>query len=63
MKLNKDVCELIGYYINNYELLDWIDINKLDWSYLSSNEHIKAIELLKDNPKKICWSNLSENKR
>jgi hypothetical protein len=29
----------------NYELLDWIDINKLNWNWLSSNN---AIELLKD---------------
>ena len=36
-----------------YKLLDWIDINKLDWNNLSRNKY--AIELLKDNKDKIDW--------
>ena len=45
--------------IYNYELLDWIDINKLDWNNLSGNT--KAINLLKDNLDKVSWSYLSMN--
>ena len=42
-----------------YKLRDWIDINKLDWYYLSKNEN--AIELLKENLDKIDWDYLSSN--
>ena len=41
------------------KLLDWIDINKIDWDYLSENPN--AIELLKENQDKINWINLSKN--
>ena len=41
------------------ELLDWIDIEKLDWNYLSSDPN--AIELLEANPDKINWYYLSSN--
>ena len=40
-----------------YELLDWIPINKINWSYLSKNPN--AIELLKENEDKIDWYYLS----
>ena len=36
-----------------YKLLDWVDINKLDWKSLSLNPN--AIELLKENQDKINW--------
>ena len=42
-----------------YKLLDWIDIDKLDWDELSSNEN--AINLLEQNQDKIIWSSLSFN--
>ena len=42
-----------------YKLLDWIDINKLDWKYLSENPN--AIHLLEQNPNKINWFQLSKN--
>ena len=41
------------------KLLEWIDINKLNWLELSKNEN--AIELLKANPDKINWLKLSLN--
>ena len=41
------------------ELRDWIDINKLSFSYLSLNPN--AIELLKKNHDKINWDLLSYN--
>ena len=41
------------------KLLDWIDINKIDWNTLSLNEN--AIELLKKNKNKINWGLLSLN--
>ena len=37
-------------------LLDWIDVDKLDWSNLSKNIH--AIDLLKINIDKIDWIEL-----
>ena len=40
-------------------LIDWVDKNKIDWSYLSLNEN--AIQLLRENPDKICWLYLSRN--
>jgi hypothetical protein len=35
------------------ELLDWIDINKLDWDALSINPNAIAIDLLEKNIDKI----------
>ena len=40
-----------------YKLRDWIDINKIDWEYLSFNSN--AIELLKENQNKIKWKFIS----
>jgi len=63
MELNNDICEIISNYIYKpilkYELLDWIDINKLNWDLLSANP--KAIELLSKNQDKIKWHLLSSN--
>ena len=42
-----------------YKLLDWIDIQKLDWRNLSANPN--AIGLLEQNIDKIDWANLSLN--
>ena len=42
-----------------YKLKDWIPPEKLDWGWLSENPN--AIELLKNNPTKIVWMNLSAN--
>ena len=41
------------------DLLDWIDIENLNWDYLSQNPN--AIELLEANPDNIQWSQLSKN--
>ncbi len=43
-----------------YELLDWIDIKKLNWRGLSSNHN--AIDLLSKNVRRIRWHSLSFNK-
>ena len=40
-------------------LLNWIDKDKLDWNWISSN--VNAIELLKKNPEKINCYQLSRN--
>ena len=45
-----------------YKLLDWIDINKLDFFGLSLNEHDKAIELLEEYQDKIDWIGFTCNK-
>ncbi len=41
------------------KLLDWIDIDRLNWSILSAKPN--AIDLLKNNMDKIDWSRLSAN--
>jgi hypothetical protein len=41
------------------KLIDWVDINKIDWKHLSKNPN--AIELLKENKNKINWYCLSLN--
>ena len=46
-------------FIKKKTLIDWIDIEKLDWDMLSINPN--AIELLKENPNKINWKYLSMN--
>jgi hypothetical protein len=54
--------KLIGAPLNNfvkYKLLDWIPIEKLDWSKLSENPN--AIYLLEANKDKIDWTGLSSN--
>ena len=60
-KLNNDIC-LIKYLIKpKYKLLDWININDINYKYLSSNPHPAAIELFKDNQDKIDWDGFSLN--
>jgi len=56
-KLNNDICLIIA----KYKLLDWININDINYKYLSSNPHPAAIELLKANPDKIDWDGFSLN--
>ena len=41
------------------ELLDWVDINKLDWTLLT--EHPNAIHILEKNLKEVDWWYLSAN--
>ena len=43
----------------NYKLRDWVDIDKIQWSWLSKNPN--AIDLLQQYPDKIDWNWLSEN--
>ena len=40
-------------------LVDWIDLENLDWNNLSAN--INAIDLLENNQDKIDWRLLSQN--
>lgn len=44
---------------NTLELLSWISIEKLNWSYLSQNPN--AIDWLEANQDKIDWESLSKN--
>ena len=61
IKLNDDICSIISKYIYKpkYKLLDWININDLNFISLSSNPY--AIDLLKENKNKINWDLLSSN--
>jgi len=42
-----------------YKFKDWIELNKIDYTYLSKNPN--AIDYLKENPDKINWSCLCVN--
>ena len=42
-----------------FKLKDWVDKDKIDWSYLYLNP--SALTLLEKNQDKIEWSYLSEN--
>jgi hypothetical protein len=42
-----------------YVLLDWIDKDKLEWMFLSSNPN--AIDFLKNNQDNVYWNSLSSN--
>jgi hypothetical protein len=53
--------KVVEIYINTleYNLRDWIPIDKLHWDKLSLNPN--AIKLLEENKDKIDWENLSKN--
>jgi len=61
MNIPYDVIRLIASYLvePKMKLLDWIPLDKIDWSYLSSNPN--AIHLLEQNIDKIDWKDLSRN--
>ena len=54
--MTTDICEIISSYIHNprYELLDWIDIRKLNLNYLSFNKN--AIDFLRNKKKNSALS-------
>ena len=58
---NNDICRIISSNIIKpyYKLLDWINIDNLNYDYLSYNP--KAIDLLRKNKDKINWKLLSRN--
>jgi hypothetical protein len=60
-KLNNDIIELIAKNLikNEYKLLDWIDINNIN--YISLNLNYNSISFLKENQNKIDWDLLSLN--
>ena len=37
--LPKDIINIIEEYIQSYQLLDWIPIERLNWNVLSHNEN------------------------
>ncbi len=53
------LCEDTAWLISTYwakpvfKLRDWIDMDKIDWKWLSMNP--AAIHLLEQNPDKINW--------
>lgn len=53
MSFPESLCDTIATYLSKKELLDWIDPEKLNQSFLSFNPN--AIDYLKENPKKIIW--------
>ena len=61
MNIPLEVIRLIASYLvkPKMKLLDWIPLDKINWSNLSRNPN--AIHLLEQNIDKIDWYNLSEN--
>ena len=61
MNIPLDVINLIASYLvePKMKLLDWIQLDKIYWYYLSLN--LNAIHLLEQNIDKIDWSDLSHN--
>ena len=55
----KDVSNIIAEYSATYELLDWIDIDNIDWYMLSGNPN--AMHLIEKNLDKVDWYWLSGN--
>ena len=45
--------------IGIYKLKEWVNIERLDWSYLSENPN--ATHILEKHPDKIDWNMLSRN--
>jgi len=75
LNTNPRVMKFIEERIDKLDMTDWellsrnpaaIDIlikypNNIDWESLSRNPCEKAVELLRQNPDKICWTNICEN--
>lgn len=59
MSICNDVANIIVSYLPEYELLDWIDENKLFLPLLSSSD--KAIDLLIKHKHKIDWDDFALN--
>ena len=62
MNIPLEVIRLIASYLvkPKMKLLDWIPLDKIDWSWLSTNPN--AIHLLEKNMDKIIiWDDLSAN--
>ena len=60
--MNDDICQIITSLIEiqpEYRLLDWINIDYVFWTFLSSNYY--GIHLLKKYSDKIDWDELSKN--
>ena len=61
MDIPFDLLRIVASYLvkPKMKLLDWIDVNKLNWEQLSSN--LNANDLLEAHPNKIWWDVLSGN--
>ena len=59
MFLPDDLIDIILSFVHNFELLQWIKKESLDWHGLSSNP--AAIHLLDKSKDKIDWDRLSSN--
>ena len=49
------IVDIISQYSAGLKLLDWVDLDKLDWECLSRNPN--AIHLLEKNLDKVDWEN------
>ena len=50
-----DLLNIILDYAGEYQLLSWINPEKINWYCLSANNHEWAISQLKLHPEKINW--------
>jgi hypothetical protein len=55
-----DINKIIAEYAAEYQLLPWINLDKINWYILSGNS--TAIHILEKNLDKINWDELSGNK-
>ena len=60
--MNTDICSIIASYIieEKYEILEWININRLHIELLSFNKY--SIHYLEKDINNINWSKISGNK-
>ncbi len=56
-----DLAKIVNDYAAEWALLEWIDMGKFNWCWLSGNPNDKALELLAQHPEKIDWCWLSGN--
>ena len=64
LERNKDKIDWKYFTVNkaiwkNGLLLEWIDVDRLDWSILCKNPN--SIYLIEQYPERICWGSLSQN--
>ena len=59
MYFPEELINIISEYSEEFNLLEWIPLEKLDWSELSKNKN--AIHLLEKYPEYVDWDKLSKN--
>ena len=61
-ELNKDTMGIVCQYMSKSKFQPWVDEKQIDWTEVSQGRCPAAVDLLKQNPKKINWPYLSSSK-